>query len=262
MTFTDSPDFQVSIVTVDAMGDVPDAPDFQTIAVAPGGLPVGFANPMTTAGDLIDGGASGTPQRLGIGTTGQVLTVVSGAPAWAAAGGGGSPSPGDVFASAGCNGITMWPSSATAGASMVSGVTFIMAFTALKSVTVNNVNICVNSTGTGTANECYVGIYNSSVTLLGSSAAGTADSAFSSLGWHQIALSAGVALTAGTLYYAAVLFNGSPIPKLYSANGDAEFAVNPPFSHTLYGKSNTTSTTLPSPLFPVELVEFTFLMYV
>jgi hypothetical protein len=42
----------------------------------------GFANPMTTAGDLIDGGASGTPQRLAIGSTGQVLTVSSGAPAW------------------------------------------------------------------------------------------------------------------------------------------------------------------------------------
>jgi hypothetical protein len=48
----------------------------------------GFSNPMTTAGDLIDGGSSGTPQRLGIGSTGQVLTVVSGAPAWQPASGG------------------------------------------------------------------------------------------------------------------------------------------------------------------------------
>lgn len=49
----------------------------QTVASA-----IGFVSPMTTVGDLIDGGTSGTPQRLGIGTTGQVLTVVSGAPAW------------------------------------------------------------------------------------------------------------------------------------------------------------------------------------
>lgn len=49
----------------------------------------GFSNPMTTAGDLILGGASGGAGRLGVGTNGQVLTVVSGAPAWAAAGGGG-----------------------------------------------------------------------------------------------------------------------------------------------------------------------------
>lgn len=45
----------------------------------------GLTNPMTTAGDIITGGASGVPQRLGIGTNGQTLTVVSGAPAWASA---------------------------------------------------------------------------------------------------------------------------------------------------------------------------------
>lgn len=50
--------------------------------------PVGFANPMTTLGDIIDGGVSGTPQRVGIGTTGQVLTVVGGVPTWANASGG------------------------------------------------------------------------------------------------------------------------------------------------------------------------------
>ncbi len=44
-----------------------------------------FANPMTTAGDLIKGGVSGAASRLGIGSTGQVLTVVAGAPAWSAA---------------------------------------------------------------------------------------------------------------------------------------------------------------------------------
>ncbi len=50
----------------------------------------GMSNPMTAAGDLIYGGSSGTPSRLGIGTAGQVLTVNSGATAaeWAAASGG------------------------------------------------------------------------------------------------------------------------------------------------------------------------------
>lgn len=44
-----------------------------------------FANlsPMTTAGDLIYENATPAPARLGIGSTGQVLTVVSGLPAWA-----------------------------------------------------------------------------------------------------------------------------------------------------------------------------------
>ncbi len=44
----------------------------------------GFANPMTTAGDMIAGGTGGSAIRLPVGTNGQVLKMVSGAPAWAA----------------------------------------------------------------------------------------------------------------------------------------------------------------------------------
>jgi len=51
----------------------------------------GMANPMTTAGDLITGGASGTPGRLAVGTNGFVLSVVAGAVAWAAATGFANP---------------------------------------------------------------------------------------------------------------------------------------------------------------------------
>lgn len=47
-----------------------------------------MATAITTAGDLIKGTGSGTFDRLGIGSTGQVLTVASGAPSWAAASGG------------------------------------------------------------------------------------------------------------------------------------------------------------------------------
>lgn len=43
----------------------------------------GFVNPMTAAGDLIDGGTAGAAQRLAIGSNGQFLQVVTGAPAWA-----------------------------------------------------------------------------------------------------------------------------------------------------------------------------------
>lgn len=38
-------------------------------------VPEGFENPMTTADDIIVGGASGTPTRLAKGTQGQVLKV-------------------------------------------------------------------------------------------------------------------------------------------------------------------------------------------
>jgi hypothetical protein len=44
----------------------------------------GFANPMTTPGDIIVGGALGAPTRLGVGAEGTVPTVVGGVPAWAA----------------------------------------------------------------------------------------------------------------------------------------------------------------------------------
>lgn len=43
---------------------------------------------MTAVGDLIVGGASGTPARLAAGTDGHVLTLAGGAPAWSAASGG------------------------------------------------------------------------------------------------------------------------------------------------------------------------------
>lgn len=49
----------------------------------------GFTNPMTTTGDTIYSSSGSTPARLGIGTTGQVLTVSGGLPAWSTPAGGG-----------------------------------------------------------------------------------------------------------------------------------------------------------------------------
>lgn len=47
----------------------------------------GMTNPMTTTGDTIYSSSGSTPARLGIGSTGQVLTVAGGVPTWAAPGG-------------------------------------------------------------------------------------------------------------------------------------------------------------------------------
>ncbi|MGQ7956524.1 DUF2793 domain-containing protein [Pseudomonas sp. SP16.1] len=52
----------------------------------PGG---GMTNPMTTAGDMIIGGVSGSPTRLAAGTDGYVMTMASGFPVWQAPSGGG-----------------------------------------------------------------------------------------------------------------------------------------------------------------------------
>lgn len=49
----------------------------------------GMTNPMTTTGDTIYSSSGSTPARLGIGSTGQVLTVASGIPSWASPAGGG-----------------------------------------------------------------------------------------------------------------------------------------------------------------------------
>ena len=49
---------------------------------------VGFFDPITTEGDLVVGDDTGQASRLGVGANDQVLTVVSGAPAWADAVGG------------------------------------------------------------------------------------------------------------------------------------------------------------------------------
>jgi hypothetical protein len=49
----------------------------------------GMTNPMTTTGDTIYSSSGSTPARLGIGTTGQVLTVAGGVPSWAAPAAGG-----------------------------------------------------------------------------------------------------------------------------------------------------------------------------
>jgi hypothetical protein len=49
----------------------------------------GMVNPMTTTGDTIYSSSGSTPARLGIGGTGDVLTVAGGVPSWAAPAGGG-----------------------------------------------------------------------------------------------------------------------------------------------------------------------------
>jgi hypothetical protein len=64
--------FTNASITVNAKGLV--------TAASTGGA--GLTNPMTTLGDIIVGGASGVPTRQGIGTTGQVVGVSGGVPAY------------------------------------------------------------------------------------------------------------------------------------------------------------------------------------
>jgi hypothetical protein len=68
-----------------------------TVAIANGGTGQTTAtaafnalNPMTTTGDIIYESSPTTAARLGIGSTGQVLTVTGGVPVWATPAAGGS----------------------------------------------------------------------------------------------------------------------------------------------------------------------------
>jgi hypothetical protein len=105
-------DLGVPAALIDALGDLivgtgndtaarlPHGTSGQVLAVntdgslhwidAPTGGGGGMTNPMTTAADLIVGGASGAPARLAKGTTGQALTVqADGSLAWATPAAGG-----------------------------------------------------------------------------------------------------------------------------------------------------------------------------
>jgi len=53
----------------------------------------GMSNPMTAAQDLIFGGESGAPERLAVGSSGQVLSVVAGELAWATPAASSGPAP-------------------------------------------------------------------------------------------------------------------------------------------------------------------------
>jgi hypothetical protein len=101
------------LATTGAFGAV--KPDGTTITISGGVITStssgGMTNPMTTAGDIIYGGTSGTPTRLAGGTSGYVLTSngATSAPSWQAATGGSGSGPTVTQLSWG-SGSTLWSS--------------------------------------------------------------------------------------------------------------------------------------------------------
>jgi len=102
-----------------------------------GGGSGGMTNPMTAEGDIIVGGSSGSPERLPVGTDGQVLTAVSGSPEWQDPPGGGftggtlssalNEAPAVTLASA----ATVNIGAATANTIRITGTSAITAFDAI-----------------------------------------------------------------------------------------------------------------------------------
>lgn len=137
-TLADSATQPGDLAAIATTGDVDDLTGFPggttnflrsdgTFAAPPGGG--GMSNPMTTAGDLIVGGVAGAPARLGIGSNGQVLTLVSGAPAWAA---GAS---GDVVGPASSVNLRVAVFSGTSGKLLADGGALLSALATLASPT-------------------------------------------------------------------------------------------------------------------------------
>ena len=126
-----------------------------TIAIANGGTGAttksaafNALSPMTSSGDIIYGGTSGTGTRLAKGTDAQVLTLVGGLPTWSTAA-GGVTSVGGIETFANTNGatisgttITLTPANATNGGIVnIHTQSFAGAKTFMKDLKVNGLTI-------------------------------------------------------------------------------------------------------------------------
>jgi hypothetical protein len=129
-------------------------------------IPGGLSNPMTAAGDIIVGGASGAPARLAKGTDGQVLKLASGTPSWAAESGGGST---NLEAAVGpeMHKLVGWNADVmhlTASSALNNGgVSYLMKVPILKDATIGNVYGITSAAGVGLT-QAYASIYTLSGT--------------------------------------------------------------------------------------------------
>jgi hypothetical protein len=179
---TDAPDWQ-TIITLQSGGAVTDAPDWTDVVTGPGGTPP------------VVGGGSGDwqPQDFGwVGWTSQMWT-------------------GSSF-------------TASSGSAFTGSL-----FRAATSATISHLVMYVRTSSlTLTANESYLCLYTSAayglsnpLTLLGNTSAGAIDSSLTTAGETYVSfpLASGVAVTAGTLYYAALLITltGGTVSVLGSA---------------------------------------------
>jgi hypothetical protein len=173
----------------------------------------GFANPMTTAGDIIYENATPAPARLAIGTAGQLLAVSGGVPAWANALQHVWIPPDNNLVLA-----TLDPAQCNGSGGAGAGVITLTKFITRAACTITNICLLVQTGGnnTGGSTGTFVGLYDSSGTRL----SGSADVAASltSSGLAQMALTTPQAVAAGATVYAAFVLNlGTAQPSLYQS---------------------------------------------
>ena len=114
----------------------------------------GMTNPMTTTGDTIYSSSGSTPARLGIGTTGQVLTVAAGLPSWATA-----TTPADNYTLINTGGTAL-TGAATVTVSGISGKNKLMIWIDSASGTVASCEIRLQLNTDSGANYSSVVMYN------------------------------------------------------------------------------------------------------
>ena len=179
---------------------------------------------LTTTGDTIYASAASTPARLGIGTTGQVLTVSGGLPAWTTLAGASSNW---SLLNAGGTALT---GAATITVSGISGKDNIMVliYAASSASAASTISVRVNA---ATTNYLSAGITLGASTLAVYDGGGAAGIDIGKMG------------TAATQeVYGSAMFSGcnSSGVKVYSAAGTGSGTSNNGFVHGGYYNSSST----------------------
>ena len=215
----------IPVVTVDVAGRV--------TSITTASASSGFANPMTTAGDLIVGGTSGAAGRLGIGSAGQVLTVVSGAAAWTTLATGGTVTSASVVTA---NGV----SATVANATTTPAFTFTLDVITPSSVAATGTVTGSNLSGTNTGDQTNITGTSANVTgIVAVANGGTGASTLTGL-VKGTGTTAMVSATAGTDY---VVPSGSITGTAANITGVATVANGGTGVATLTGLVKGTGTT-------------------
>ena len=152
------------------------------------------------------------------------------------------------------HGVASWcydPALAVNSTQLTGGTLYLTRVNIAANVTVTKIYWWVANTGSGaTAGQNWVGLYDSSGTLLASAGV---DSGFSSATLKTTTIPS-TALTAGSFYWVALLFNASVTPTLTRASGwtGVDAAANLGLSAAAYrfAKNGTVRTALPSTITP------------
>jgi hypothetical protein len=142
------------------------------------------------------------------------------------------------------------------GSSPLSGTVYMIAVNLRYATTITNLHVVIGVAGSGlTASQCWLGLYNTSGTLLAQTA--SQSTAWATAGNIKAALTSTYAAAAG-MYYIAILANGTTRP--YFACGSALGANFTPGNANLtaatarFGRGPASKTTLPSTITMSSLV--------